>query len=125
MSPLASAIYEILRRRANLSEPRITYKVLSEQVREQSEEFEAIYQRSQALYVALGDVGRACRRLRLPSLPALVVRADTKRPGEAYFAGKCSGAVFRGEKISVWRKEVEAIKKSTYPRLQSRRGGSR
>jgi hypothetical protein len=125
MSPLASAIYEILRRRANLSEPRITYKELAQQLREQSEEFEAIYQRSQALYVALGEVGRACRGLRLPSLPALVVRADTRRPGEAYFAGKCSGAVFRGEKIAAWRKEVDAIKRSKYPRLQTRRGGSR
>ena len=69
----------------------------------------------------------ALRKLQGASLDRVLIDLldDCKRPGEAYFAGKCSGAVFRGEKISVWRKEVEAIKKSTYPRLQSRRGGSR
>ena len=116
MSSLADAVYEVLRRQAALPEPRITYKRLAQQLQELSEEFETVNQRSQRLYAALCEVGDACRRLKLPSLPALVVRADTKRPGDAYFAGSCGGSVYKGEKISAWRREVEAVRRATYPR---------
>lgn len=115
MSPLAEAIYDILRRQASLVEPRLTYAELAERLRETSEEFFHIHHRSRPLYAALGEVGKECRRLRLPPLPALVVRADTGRPGAAYFGGKCTGIIYRGEKISAWRKDVEAVKRATYP----------
>jgi hypothetical protein len=115
VSPLALAIYKILRKQARRAEPRITYAELAAQLREQSEAFEFIYHRSQQLYAALGEVGKECRRCRLPSLPALVVRADTRRPGSAYFEGKCSGMVYKGERISAWRNELEAIKRTRYP----------
>jgi hypothetical protein len=115
VSPLAIAIYKILRGRARRAEPRITYAELAAQLREGSEAFEFIYHRSQQLYAALAEVGKECRRCRLPSLPALVVRADTRRPGSAYFEGKCSGIVYKGERISAWRKELEAIKRTRYP----------
>ena len=115
MSPLAKAVYHILRQRASLAEPRITYAELARQLRDRSAEFEHIYHRSQQLYAALGEAGKECRRLKLPSLPALVVRADTKRPGRAYFEGKCSGIAHKGERISAWRNEVEAIKQTRYP----------
>jgi hypothetical protein len=115
MSPLATAIYKILRRRARLPEPRVTYAELAEELRDLGDEFEFVHHRNQQLYAALGEVGNTCRRLRLPSLPALVVRADTKRPGSAYFAGKCRGIVYKGEQISAWWREVEAVKQSRYP----------
>ena len=115
MSPLAETIYEILRLRTSRSDPRITYGELAEQLRESSEEFADIYARSQHLYAALGEVGQECRRRGLPPLPALVVRADTRCPGAAYFQGKCSGIVYRGEKVAAWRSEVEAVKRTTYP----------
>ncbi len=116
MSPLARAIYRILRGQASQSEPRITYAKLAEQLRESSEEFEAIYHRSQELYAALNEVGKECRRLRVPCLAALVVRADTRRPGAAYYSGKCSGGIYRGQKIAAWRQELEAVQKTRYPR---------
>lgn len=115
MSPLAVAVYRILRERVALPEPRITYAELAEQLRDTSDEFEYIFHRSRELYTALTEVGRECRRLRLPPLPALVVRADTKRPGDAYYAGKCSGRVSRGEGIAAWRRDLERVKRSTYP----------
>src|SRR5947209_13159457 len=75
MSPLAEAVYECLRLRTRLADPRITYAELVEQLRDAVDEFFHITHRSQALYSALGEVGKECRRLRLPPLPALVVRA--------------------------------------------------
>ncbi len=120
MSPLAEAVYEILRARVSQPDPRITYKELAAQLREVAEEFADIHHRSRELYAALNEIGRECRRLKLPSLPALVVRADTGRPGQAFFEGACSGVVYRGEKVSAWRRELEAVKRVTYPPLGTR-----
>jgi hypothetical protein len=113
MSPLARAIYRILRRRVRLAEPRVTYKDLAEQLRDQADDFEHIHHRGRELYAALGEIGRECRRLKLPPLPALVVRADTKRPGEAYY----SGGFYKGERIAAWRKDLEAVRRASYPAL--------
>jgi hypothetical protein len=115
MTPLAEIVYDILRRRTSLDEPRITYAELAEQVRDAGEEFEWVHHRNPKLYVALAEVGAECRRLKLPPLPALVVRADTRRPGEAYYAGGCSGVIYRGDKIAAWRRDLEAVKEATYP----------
>jgi hypothetical protein len=109
---MAGAVYTILRSRVKLPDPRITYAELAAQLRDQSDDFEFITHRSQTLYAALTEVGAECRRLRLPSLPALVVRADTRRPGDAYYAGTC---VFKGEQVAAWRREVEAVRQAIYP----------
>jgi hypothetical protein len=115
VSPLAEAVYALLRLRTAQPDPRLTYSQLSEQLRETAEEFAYVNRRSRELYAALAEVGAECRRLRLPPLPALVVRADTRRPGAAYFEGGCSGLVYRGDEIAAWREEVEAVKRTTYP----------
>ncbi len=88
MSPLAEAVYEILRCRVREPEPRITYATLARQLRDLGDEFEYAHHRNRELYMALTEVGQECRRLKLPPLPALVVRADTRRPGAAYYEGK-------------------------------------
>ncbi len=113
MSPLAEAVYNLLRSQAALPEPRITYKELATQLRDASEAFEHVTHRSRQLYAALWEVGDECRRLGLPCLPALVVRADTMRPGEAYFEGIASP--FKGERVAAWRRELEAVKQAAYP----------
>src|SRR5947209_6999642 len=87
MSPLARAVYHILRQRPGLADPRVTYKELACQLRDAGPAFEHLTHRSAELYAALWEVGDACRHLNLPPLPALVVRADTRRPGDAYFSG--------------------------------------
>lgn len=120
VSPLTGAIYTLLCARLAQPDPRITYAELAEQLREQSEDFGHIYHRSRELYAALGEVGRACRQLKLPPLPALVVRADTRRPGEAYYVGKCSGLTYRGDRIAAWRRDLEAVCRASYPALRDR-----
>ena len=115
MSSLAAIIYDILRRRTTLDDPRITYAELVEQIRDAGDEFEYVHHRNRQLYAALAEVGAECRRLRMPPLPALVVRADTGRPGEAYYEGKCTGVVYRGERIAGWRADLEAVKRTVYP----------
>src|SRR5207245_1121915 len=87
----------------------------AERLRDESETLAHIYPRSRELYAALGEVGRKCRRLRLPPLPALVVRADTRRPGAAYFAAKCSGLVHYADRVAAWRRDLEAVKLARYP----------
>ncbi len=115
MSPLAEIVYDILRQRVTTADPRITYAELARQLRDVSNDFETITHRSQQLYAALCEVGDECRRLRLPLLPALVVRADTRRPGDAYYEGTCGGAVYKGEKVAAWRRELEAVRRADYP----------
>lgn len=113
MTALAEIIYDILRGRTSLDDPRITYAELAEQVRDAGDEFEYVHHRNRQLYVALTEVGAECRRLKLPPLPALVVRADTGRPGEAYYEGQ--HGVYRGERIAAWRRDLEAVKGTAYP----------
>jgi hypothetical protein len=108
---LAKAVWGILRRRTSLADPRITYKELALALREASDDFDFVTARSPQLYAALNEVGSACRRLALPCLAALVVRADTRRPGAAYF----DGAAPHGEQVLAWREEVEAVRAADYP----------
>ena len=116
MSPLAEAVYHILRRQTSLAEPRITYAALARELRETADDFEYVTHRSRQLYSALCEVGAECRRLGLPPLPALVVRADTKRPGDAYYEGTCSGTISAGDRIAAWWRDLEAVKQARYPR---------
>jgi hypothetical protein len=118
MSPLAEAVYEILRGRLTTADARITYAELAGELRDTSDEFEFVHHRGQDLYAALGEVGKECRRLRLPPLPALVVRADTGRPGEAYYAGKRSGVVHKDDRIAAWRRDLDAVTSAKYPPRQ-------
>jgi hypothetical protein len=115
MSSLANAVYDILRQRVvGRDDPRISYAELARALRDASEEFDHLTHRSQELYRALCEVGDACGRLGLPSLAALVVRADSRRPGDAYYAGM-EPHLSRGERIELWRQELEAVKQTKYP----------
>lgn len=113
MSALAEAVYEILRRRTALPDPRVSYAELARALREADPAFEHVTHRSKELYAALWEVGGVCKRLRLPRLPALVVRADTRRPGDAYFEGMA--LAHRGDRIAAWRRDLDAVCAATYP----------
>jgi hypothetical protein len=117
MSPLARAVYEILRTQLSRPDPRITYAEVARRLREADEAFDHVSHRSRELYAALVEIGRECRRLGLPPLPALVVRADTGRPGDAYYTGRCTGIVRKGEQVAAWREDLEAVKQASYPSL--------
>ncbi len=114
MTSLAKAVYDILRRRLGSDDPRISYAELARELRGMAEEFDHLNHRSRELYLALCEVGDACDRLGLPSLAALVVRADSRRPGDAYYAGM-PAKLSRGEKVALWREELEAAMRAKYP----------
>jgi hypothetical protein len=117
MSPLADAIYDILRRRTRKRDPRITYAELARQLRGRRARFEHITHRSREMYDALCEIGAACRALGLPPLPALVVRADARRPGDAYYHGM--PMTYRGERIAAWRQDLDAVRTAKYPQRTS------
>src|SRR5262245_9118556 len=98
MTPLAEAIYDILRQRTEEADPRITYAKLAARLRELSDDFEGAHHRNPQLYAALGEVGAECRRLGLPCLAALVVRADSRRPGAAYYEAMSPHLLSNGER---------------------------
>jgi hypothetical protein len=50
-------------------------------------------------------------------LPALVVRADTGRPGAANYTGRCTGTVRKGDQVAAWREDLEAVKQASYSPL--------
>ncbi len=116
VSPLARAVYQLLRQRTALADPRITYAELVRALRDASATFETLTHRSHELYVALNEVGQKCRRLGLPLLPALVVRADTRRPGAAYYAESAAALRSQGEQIALWREDLEAVRRAVYPK---------
>lgn len=115
MTPLGEAIYQILRHRLPLADPRITYAELARQLRGASAAFEHVHHRNRELYTALTEVGQECRRRKLPPLPALVVRADTRRPGAAYYEGVGTDADSRDNQLSAWQKDLKAVKEAKYP----------
>jgi hypothetical protein len=115
LPPLAAAVYDILRCRVDSEDdPRITYAALARDLREANEAFEHVTHRSQELYAALCEVGDACKALGLPPLPALVVRADTRRPGDAYYEGM--RYKYKGERIAAWQDDAKAACQAEYPR---------
>ena len=76
MSPLASRVYKQLVAHLRRNKPSLTYGELAAAV--------DVHHRSPQLHVALGEVTNACRHNALPCLPAMVWRADSKRPSEVY-----------------------------------------
>jgi hypothetical protein len=84
-------------------------------LRKRSKAFGAINHRSRPLYAALCEIGDECRLLGLPPLPALVVRADTRRPGEAYFEGEFARTAHPSAKIAAWWNDLKAVRGTTYP----------
>lgn len=115
LPPLAAAVYELLRRRVGLPDPRLSYAELARQLREIDVDFETLTHRSKELYAALWDVGDECRRRKLPPLPALVVRADSRRPGDAYFAGM--DLPTHADRVAAWQRDFDGVCGTTYPAL--------
>jgi hypothetical protein len=107
-------VYEILRGQLEHADPRITYAELARALREIDDDFEHVTHRTREMYTALCEVGEVCRQLDLPPLPALVVRADSGRPGDAYYEGM--PFAYPGERIAAWRRDLDAVRAATYPR---------
>ena len=116
MSPLAHAIYKQLLRRARSPEPSITYAELAGGLGARS-----LHPRSPRLHRALGELANACRHRSLPCLPALVWRADTRRPSDGYYKVAHPRAHTGAARVAAWEREharVLAELESFPPRLE-------
>ena len=100
MTPLAQRIYQQLLRRAHSATPSITYAELASALGRH-----AVHPRSPRLHAALGEVTNACRHEGLPCLPALVWRADRRRPSDGYYKAAHPRAHTEAARISAWERE--------------------
>ena len=97
MSPLAHRIYKQLLAQVRRNRPSITYGELAKTV--------DVHHRSPALHTALGEVSNACRHSQLPCLPAIVWRADAKRPSDGYYKVAHPRAHTDEARIAAWERE--------------------
>jgi hypothetical protein len=115
MVNLAETIYEILRQRANLSEPFITYSDLANQL-SSLPDGEALAPTDKILFQSLGEVGHACRNCGLPSLTALVVRKGERTPGAGYYREFHPNAGSDETKQrAAWAGELKKVRAARYP----------
>ena len=101
MSPLATAIYRQLRRRLRRDQPSLTYAELAHSL----DYRHATHPRSPRLHAALGEVTAACKEAGLPCLPALVWRADSKRPSAGYYKVAHPRATTDEARLAAWERE--------------------
>lgn len=96
MSPLAHRIYKQLLKHVR-RKPSITYGELATAVE--------IHPRSPKLHAALGELTNACRHHQLPCLPAIVWRADSKRPSGGYYKVAHPRAHTDEARVAAWERE--------------------
>jgi len=108
MSPLASKIYRHLRSRVAKKRPSITYRELAAAVSE-------MHPRDPRFHAALGEVANACRHAQLPCLPAIVWRADTRRPSAGYYKVAHPRAHTDDAKRGAWEREHERVIAASFP----------
>ncbi len=104
MTPLADQIYTLLLRHARKRVPAVTYGELAARVRPTP-----VHPRSPLLHAALGEVSLACRHSGLPCLPAIVWRADTKRPSDGYYKVAHPRAHTDAARCAAWEREHERV----------------
>jgi hypothetical protein len=97
MTPLATRVYKVLVQQLRRSKHSLTYGELAETL--------DIHQRSPSLHAALGEVTNACRHMALPCLPAIVWRADTRRPSDGYYKVAHPRAHTDASRVSAWERE--------------------
>lgn len=101
MSPLATAIYKQLRKRLRTTEPSITYRDLAQGL----DYRHATHPRSPQFHSALTEVTEACKQAGLPSLPAIVCAAGTKRPSAGYYKVAHPRADTDEKRVAAWERE--------------------
>lgn len=115
MSPLADAVYAVLRRHVQQSRsphPVLPYKGLCDRL----VGFK-VGPRSGALHAALGEIVLACRAARLGAIAAVVINGTTKIPGHGYFPVAHPAANSDADRAAAWSAEVRQVVKdaATYP----------
>jgi hypothetical protein len=108
MSPLAHKIYRHLRTRVIAHTPSITYRELAAAISE-------MHPRDPRFHAALGEVANACRHSQLPCLPAIVWRADTRRPSNGYYKVAHPRAQTDAARRAAWEREHAKVVAATFP----------
>ena len=103
MSPVARSIYRVLLRRLRERKTSITYGALARAVKK--------HHRDPRFHAALGEVAHVCRHRGLPCLPAIVWRADTRRPSDGYYAVAHPRAHGDGARTAAWEREHARVVK--------------
>jgi hypothetical protein len=97
MSPLATHVYKVLVHNLRRNVHSVTYGDLAERV--------DVHKRSPALHAALGELTNACRHAELPCLPAMVWRADSRRPSDGYYKVAHPRAHTDEARVAAWERE--------------------
>ena len=105
MSPLANAIYKLLVRRLQAGRTSMTYGELTAALPPSL----TTHRRSSRLHARLGEVSEACRASGVPCLPAMVWRADTGRPGPAYYRHAHPTLRAESSQLDAWEREHAAV----------------
>lgn len=111
VSPLATAVYEVLRRRVPAAKPEISYEELCAKLPPALGNIEPNDQR---LWIALGDIVRACRAADLPAISAIVVNKHTRIPGKLYYSVAHPNED-EPHAMVAWGHEVLKVRVTTYP----------
>jgi hypothetical protein len=68
-----------------------------------------VHHRNSKLHAALGEVTNACRHHQLPCLPAMVWRADAKRPNDGYYKVAHPRAHTDDARHAAWEHEHDRV----------------
>jgi hypothetical protein len=108
---LADQIFEILRKRTGMAEPRITYSDLIPLLKAP---YNTLSCRSDVLDAALAELVLRCRLNDLPAISALVVNVEMGRPGKGYYkVAHPNGTEL--DQIIAWACELKQIQATKYP----------
>lgn len=110
LSPLARAIYKLLRKHLRAKRASITYgelarELVADPAASPTSIAPAVHPRSPKLHAALGEVTRACRAAGLPCLPAMVTRRDTERPSDGYYRVAHPRVRSEQGRVAAWERE--------------------
>jgi len=115
ISILASAIYDVLRPMVPGHNVSITYTELVNALPLLPQQYANLQARDPRLDEALGELVHACRAQNLPAISALVVRNDTKQPGNGYYGAAHPGVDDDEERTVAWGHEAETARQTEYP----------
>lgn len=116
LSPLADAIYRILQPRVPALSPEITYEDLVARLPALPPPYSGVDVQDRRLSDALGEIVIACRAKGLPALAAIVVRKDTRMPGDGYYpVAHPAAGNDRVLQVLAWGNEMLLARKTQFP----------
>jgi hypothetical protein len=112
---LAEDIYNLLRERVPAPTHRDACITYSDLVGQLDKSHGILDGRDPRLAQALGDLVRLCQQRGWPLISALVVRADSRRPGAGYYDVASSDERDPDKREIEWARALERVKQHVYP----------